>query len=60
MLCWFKRRTAAPQPRADRTMIAILEYELFGIDPEPNTAAALTIELRRAFGGGAQRTPPPP
>ncbi|MFB7461292.1 hypothetical protein [Streptomyces sp. NPDC056188] len=47
---WFQRRRPAPAwPRADRTQIALLEYELFGIEPEPNSAAALVLQLRRAF-----------
>ncbi|MBY8341998.1 hypothetical protein LXH13_06215 [Streptomyces spinosirectus] len=46
---WPWQPKPAPQPRADRTRIAELEYELFGIEPEPNTAAAFAIGLRRAF-----------
>jgi hypothetical protein len=30
--------------------IAILEWELFGIEPEPNTAAWFAINLKQAFG----------
>lgn len=48
---WFRRRAAtAAQPRADRTQIALLEHELFGIEPEPHSAAAFVIDLQRAFG----------
>ncbi|MEU5596838.1 hypothetical protein [Streptomyces sp. NPDC020298] len=35
-------------PRPDYTRIAVLEHDLFGIQPEPGTAAALVIGLRRA------------
>lgn len=44
-----------PQPvpkRADHTKIALLEHELFGIEPEPNSAAALVLQLRRVAGAG--------
>lgn len=39
-----------PPRRADRLAIAVLEYELFGIEPKPGTAAELAIGLRRFFG----------
>lgn len=39
-----------PPRRADPLAIAVLEYELFGIEPKPGTAAALAVGLRRAFG----------
>lgn len=44
------RRAPAPapaRPRANPTRIAVLEHDLLGIPPEPGTAAALTIALRR-------------
>jgi hypothetical protein len=34
--------------------IAILEWELFGIEPEPDTAAWFAISLKRAFGQPAR------
>lgn len=33
--------------RANPTRIAVLEHDLYGIQPQPGTAAALTIALRR-------------
>lgn len=42
---------SAPRPRrADPIAIAVLEYELLGIEPEPGTAAAFAVSLRRTFG----------
>ncbi|MFI1535552.1 hypothetical protein [Streptomyces anandii] len=50
MRLWPRRPTPAPvRPRADPIQIAMLEYELFGIAPAPNSAAAFVIQLRRAF-----------
>lgn len=40
-----RRRTPSP-PRLDRLRIAELEYELFGIEPEPGTAAAFAVGMR--------------
>ena len=46
-----RRRNAEPQPaprtRPNYTAIAVLEHDLFGIQPRPGTAAALTIALRK-------------
>jgi hypothetical protein len=36
-----------PAPRPNPTRIAVLEHDLYGIQPEPGTPAALTIALRR-------------
>ena len=38
---------ANPAPTADLLRIAVLEHDLFGIQPQPGTAAALCIGLRR-------------
>lgn len=38
------------QRRADPLAIAVLEYELLGIEPKPGTVAAFAVGLRRAFG----------
>lgn len=35
-------------PRPNYTAIAVLEHDLLDIEPEPGTAAAVTIALRRA------------
>lgn len=35
-----------PVPRANPTRIAVLEHDLFGVQPEPGSAAALHIALR--------------
>lgn len=49
MKLWPRRRPApAPaRPRANPTRIAVLEHDLLGIPPQPGTAAALAIALRR-------------
>lgn len=36
-----------PQRRADPLRIAVLEYELLGIEPKPGTAAALAVGMQR-------------
>ena len=36
-----------PQRRADPLRIAVLEYELFGIEPKPGTAAAFAVGMQR-------------
>ncbi|WP_394425453.1 hypothetical protein [Streptomyces sp. SGAir0957] len=49
MKLWPRGSASVPvRPRADRVRIAVLEHDLLGIAPEPGTAAALTIALRRA------------
>lgn len=40
----WKRRQRAPRP--NYTAIAVLEYDLFGVQPEPGTAAAAIIGMR--------------
>lgn len=45
------RRQPARPPRPDALRIAELEYELFGIEPPPGSAAAFVIGLRQAVGG---------
>lgn len=47
MLFRRKRPTLPPTPRANQTAIAVMEHDLLGIKPEPGTAAALAIGLRR-------------
>lgn len=45
---WFRRKPDQPPPaKANTTRIAVLEHDLLGIAPEPGTAAALAIALRR-------------
>jgi hypothetical protein len=45
---WFRRRPAPPpEDRSNPTRIAVLEHDLLGIKPEPGTAAALAVALRR-------------
>ncbi|MBX7464950.1 hypothetical protein K1Y80_02490 [Streptomyces sp. MAG02] len=41
-----------PAPRADPLRIAVLEYELLGIEPKPGTAAAAAVGLRHFAGTG--------
>ncbi|MFJ2717426.1 hypothetical protein [Streptomyces sp. NPDC087437] len=48
MRLWPRRRTTPAQEWANPTTIAVLEHDLLGIQPEPGTAAALTIALRNA------------
>ncbi|MEV5944393.1 hypothetical protein [Streptomyces sp. NPDC051994] len=48
-------------PRADPVRIAVLEYELFGIEPKPGTLAAALVGLSRfsgAMAAGAIDFPP--
>lgn len=48
MRLWSRRTRPEPTvPRPDRTRIAVLEYELFGIEPKPGTVAAAVIGLRQ-------------
>jgi hypothetical protein len=49
MKFWPRRRPpAAPEPeRANPTKIAVLEHDLLGIPPEPGSAAALVVAMRR-------------
>ncbi|MFF7881035.1 hypothetical protein ACH40F_07845 [Streptomyces sp. NPDC020794] len=47
-----------PQRRADPLAIAVLEYELLGIEPKPGTTAALAVGLRRAVGPHDRETLP--
>lgn len=42
-----RQRPDSP-PRANQTRIAVLGHDLYGIQPEPGTMAALTIALRQA------------
>jgi len=46
----FRRRKTQPEQRqrANPTRIAVLEHDLLGIQPEPGSAAALTVALRKA------------
>lgn len=48
MKLWPRRtRPAPPAPRPDHTRIAVLEYDLFGVQPKPGTVAAAVIGLRQ-------------
>lgn len=48
MRLWPRRtRSAPPVPRPDYTRIAVLEYDLFGVQPRPGTTAAAFIGLRQ-------------
>lgn len=42
---WRPRREVR---RPDYVQIALLEYELFGIEPQPGTTAAAVVNLQRA------------
>ncbi|MGW1134443.1 hypothetical protein [Streptomyces griseoluteus] len=48
---WIAHDWRRPKPRVQRpdyVKIAVLEYELFGIEPKPGTAAAAVVNMRRA------------
>lgn len=51
-----RRRRPASAPRPDYTRIAVLEFELFGVEPKPGTMAAAAVGMKRA--GGALRAEP--
>lgn len=54
---WGTGRKPDPRPRrADPVRIAVLEWEIFGIQPEPGTMAAAAVGMKRL--GGAQRAEP--
>lgn len=42
-----RRRKKPARPVADPTRIAVLEWELFGIEPKPGTAAAAMVGMQR-------------
>jgi hypothetical protein len=46
-----------PHPRPNYTAIAVLEHDLFGVQPEPGTAAAVTIALRNALANCTAHQP---
>lgn len=57
MKLWPRRSSRQTQaPRPDYTTIAVLEYDIFGIQPAPGTAAAAIIGMRRL--GSALAQPP--
>ncbi|MGW2861937.1 hypothetical protein [Streptomyces sp. NPDC001205] len=45
-----------PTPQADPLRIAVLEYELFGIEPKPGTLAAALVGLKHFSGAVANAT----
>lgn len=47
MKLWPRKPETPTPPRANPTRIAVLEHDLLGIQPEPGTAAAVTIALRK-------------
>lgn len=49
-LPWRRRQETAASPRPNYTAIAVMEHDLFGIQPEPGTAAAAIIGMRRLSG----------
>ncbi|MGW2213214.1 hypothetical protein [Streptomyces sp. NPDC001781] len=60
MRLWPRRKRRAPVAVVpDRTRIALLEYELYGIEPAPGSTAAAVIGLRQfgaALRGDADRS----
>lgn len=45
---WPRRKRSVPVAVVpDRVQIAILEYELYGVEPQPGTTAAAVIGVRR-------------
>ena len=55
-LPWRRHPTTALRPRPDYTAIAVLEHDLFGIQPAPGTAAAAIIGMRN-FQARLARSP---
>ena len=49
------RAPDAPARRSSPTDTAVLEYEVYGIEPEPGTTAATYINLRAALGNPVPR-----
>lgn len=45
-LPWKRRQNESPVRRPDYTAIAVMEYDIFGIEPKPGTAAAAIIGMR--------------
>jgi hypothetical protein len=54
----WRRNGARVAPGPDYVKIAVLEYELLGIEPKPGTTAALAVGLRRAVGPHDRETRP--
>lgn len=56
-----RRRKAEPQsappPRPDYVTIAVLEHDQLGIQPEPGTAAATVVALRKAIANCTAHQP---
>lgn len=49
----FRRRADAPEPpRPDYTQIALLEHDIYGVQPPPMSAAAAIIGLRQIANAG--------
>lgn len=46
-LPWRRRPDPVSRPRPNRTAIAVMEHDLFGIKPGPGSMAALVVALRR-------------
>lgn len=57
-MTWPRRRRPTPPPRPDRTRIAVLEWELFGVQPTPGTVAAFAVGARRLSSALAADRPP--
>jgi hypothetical protein len=50
---FWRRRPAPPQPpRPDRLAIALLEHDIYGVQPEPGTAAAAALGLQALATAG--------
>ena len=47
-----RRRRPAPPRRSSQVDIAVLEHDLYGVQPEPNSMAALAIGLRALANAG--------
>lgn len=48
----FWRRPKTTRVLAPKSAIAVLEYDLYGVQPEPGTTAAAIIGLRMLATGG--------
>ncbi|MGW2739150.1 hypothetical protein ACWC4D_33745 [Streptomyces sp. NPDC001288] len=56
-LPWKRRQRPTLVRRPDYTAIAVLEHELFGIQPQPGTVAAAIIGMRHLQAALAQQLP---
>ncbi|MEV5944427.1 hypothetical protein [Streptomyces sp. NPDC051994] len=54
---WPWRKPRPPSPEPDRLQVAILEYELFGIKPDPAAAVEFMAKYRYPLGSSNSNAP---